>query len=82
MAMKEQKMTVTAKLVFKKRLFLTRETDNQMERELVFHQMVSDLLMGTLPCPEEEIVALAALKLQVLPRSPRLYAQLLTIHIV
>lgn len=58
-------MTVTAKLVFKKRLFLSRELDNQMERELVFHQTVTDLLMGVLPCAEEEVVALAALKLQV-----------------
>jgi hypothetical protein len=70
-AMKEQKMTVTAKLVFKKRLFLSRELDNQMERELVFHQSVSDLLMGVLPCPEEEVVALAALKLQVFSNLPR-----------
>jgi hypothetical protein len=69
-AMKEQKMTVTAKLVFKKRLFLSRELDNQMERELVFHQTVSDLLMGVLPCAEEEVVALAALKLQVYPHPP------------
>lgn len=65
-AMKEQKMTITAKLIFKKRLFLTRELDNQMERELVFHQTVTDLLMGVLPCADEEVVALAALKLQVI----------------
>jgi hypothetical protein len=64
-AMKEQKMTVNVKIVFKKRLFLSRELENNMERELVFHQTITDLLMGALPCAEEDIVALAALKLQV-----------------
>lgn len=64
-AMREQKMTINVKLIFKKRLYLSRELENQMERELVFHQTVSDLLMGVLPCAEEDVVALAALKLQV-----------------
>lgn len=68
-AMKEQKMTVNVKLLFKKRLFLSKELNNAMEKELVFHQAVTDLLMGVLPCSEEDVVALAALKLQVTNRS-------------
>lgn len=72
-AMKEQKITLNAKIIFKKRLYLSRELDNQMERELVFQQTVSDLLIGYLPCPEDDVVALAALKLQV---SPNYYATL------
>lgn len=68
-AMREQKMSVNAKLLFKKRLFMETNFTNKMEREFVFHQIANDILIGALPCTPDDIVAFGALKLQVSNRT-------------
>jgi len=57
----------TLRLVFKRRIFMPplNEFSNEVERDLVMHQAISDVANDRYPCTEEEAAYLAGLRAQI-----------------